>query len=170
MWGRRCRRGKSALIVSAACDVLSGSTFKIGSWFLRGFGLSADYNVQNAYLFGQMESRQRSRRYHKLQRVVGQSRRTRTWKYTAVTVSSCRFMGFVRHVFVLLEVSVSHLKFSHLLLIAGLTMKLGHEKISDESQQCVRDHISSFPRYTIIIAVLPLLLSTLVDELSIETN
>ena len=40
MWGRRCRRGKSALIVSAACDVLSGSTFKIGSWFLRGFGLS----------------------------------------------------------------------------------------------------------------------------------
>lgn len=91
------------------------------------FWALADYNVQNAYLFGQMESRQRSRRYHKLQRVVGQSRRTRTWKYTAVTVSSCRFMGFVRHVFVLLEVSVSHLKFSHL-LIAGLTMKLGHER------------------------------------------
>ena len=52
--------------------------------------------------------------------------------------------------------------------------RVNHEtrprKISDESQQCVRDHISSFPRYTIIIAVLPLLLSTLVDELSIETN
>ena len=104
-----------------------------------------------------MESREPSRRYHKRQRVAGQSRRTRTWKYTVVVAGN--------RVTVCLKAfqSIHGIPETRLCTARGErqpsevptpptdrrgTHDTRPRKISDESRLRVRDQISSFPRYT----------------------
>ena len=51
------------------------------------FWALADYNIQNGYLFGQVESKEHSRQYRNRQSVAGQLRQTTMWKY--IQCSGC---------------------------------------------------------------------------------
>ena len=117
------------------------------------FWALANYNIQNAYLFGQVESKEPSRQYRNRQSVAGQSRRTRTWKYSVVVAGT--------RVMVCLKAFLSTHGISETRVGTGerrpsevptpIDCRGNHDtrprKISDESCQCVQDHLSSFPRY-----------------------
>ena len=121
------------------------------------FWALADYNIQNAYLFGQVESKEPSRRYRNRQSMAGQSRRTRTWKYNVV-VAGTRVMVCLKTFLSIHGISETCVRTARgerrpsEVPTPPTDCRGNHDtrpqKISDKSRQCVRDHISSFPRYT----------------------
>ena len=121
------------------------------------FWALADYNIQNAYLFGQVEAKEPSRRYRNWPSVAGQSRRTRTWKYN-VLVAGTRVMMCLKAFLSIHGISETRVRTARgerrpsEVPTPPTDCRGNHDtrprKISDESRQCVRDHISSFPRYT----------------------
>ena len=97
------------------------------------------------------------RHYQKWQGVAGQLTRTRTWKYTVV-VAGYREIAYLK-VFLSIHgisgISICTARGEHQLREVPTLPTDGrgndntlHRKISNERCQHVRDHISSFPRYT----------------------
>ena len=88
MWSRVSGKVVQARNIAVDCKCSLGCFERVDEQcrqlVFNKFWALADYDIQNAYLFGQVESKEPSRRYRNRQIVAGQSRRTRTWKYSVL--------------------------------------------------------------------------------------